>query len=40
MAVAAHEGTVGIYGLKTMDVLNKEVRDGLGLHPIMEVSGS
>lgn len=38
MAVAAHEAAVYVYALKPMEVMNKEVQDGLGLRPIREVS--
>lgn len=38
MAVAAHEGVVCLYALKSMDLMRKELREGLGLNPIREVS--
>ena len=37
MAVAAHEGIIYVYRLKSMEVMNEEVMSGSGLHPIKEV---
>ena len=37
MAVAAHEGIIYVYALKSKEIMNQEVQNGLGLHPIKEV---
>lgn len=38
MAAAAHEGLVCLYSLRTMDTMEKQLREGLELKPIHEVS--
>lgn len=37
MAVAAYEGAIYLYTLKSMELMREELREGLGLNPIKEV---
>jgi hypothetical protein len=37
MAVAAYNGAVYLYALKSMETLREELREGLSLKPIKEV---
>lgn len=40
MAAAAHEGVVCLYSLKSMEFMERELREDLKLNPIHEVSVS
>ncbi len=37
MAVAAQEGAIELYALKSMETMREELRKGLSLNPIKEV---